>query len=497
MLFRRPKTPTRMRVAIVHYHLKRGGVTRVIESALAAFDTLETPPDVVVLTGEVPDDVSFKDRCRVIEGLRYSNAQERTPGPKALKKELQKAAKAALGGDPDIWHIHNHSLGKNSSVPSVVEQLAKDGAGLLLQMHDFAEDGRPENFQLNKERDALLYPTGARIHYACINGRDYAYFACEDLNKSQLHLVPNAVGDSPEQPTEECTKEILAKLECEKLILYPVRAVRRKNFGELLLWAACAPGGTALATTLGPTNSNFVETYNRWKALATELELPVRFGIGEDNDWAFEAIVNSADAILTTSIAEGFGLAYLEPWLFGKPIIGRNLPPITEDFERSGLELSGLYNSLKVPVSWVDETILKGRIADQLTTSYETYGKALPAGAIDQAIEGITPEPGFIDFGGLDELLQASVIRLVQEDPTARAIVAEQILPLIGSGSAESISANAERIRSQYNLDAYGKRLVVIYERIIESKKSSISSLGSESLLAHYLRPESFRLLRT
>jgi len=481
----------------VHYHLKRGGVTRVIESALAAFDTLETPPEMVVLAGEIPEDVSFKERCRAIKGLRYSNAQERTPDPKSLRKALKKAAKSALGGDPDIWHIHNHSLGKNSSFPSVVEQLAKEGEGLLLQMHDFAEDGRPENFQLNKERDALLYPTGARIHYACINGRDYAYFACEDLNHSQLHLIPNAVGDTAASPDSSTTQKILSRLECEKLILYPVRAVRRKNFGELLLWACCAPKGTAFATTLGPTNSNFVETYENWKKLANELNLPVRFGIGEENDWEFDAIVNSADAILTTSIAEGFGLAYLEPWLFAKLIIGRNLPPITEDFKRSGLELTALYNSLKIPVSWIDEDLLRAKIAEQLKVSYETYGKALPEGAIDQAIAGITPEPGFIDFGGLDEELQESVVRRVQEDSSAQSLIADQILPLLESSSKNMIDANANRIRSQYNLDAYGKRLQFIYKRIVESKKTSISSLGSESLLAHYLRPESFRLLRT
>ena len=231
--------------------------------------------------------------------------------------------------------------------------------------------------------------------------------------------------------------------------------------------------------------------------LANELNLPVRFGIGEENNWEFDAIVNSADAILTTSIAEGFGLAYLEPWLFAKPIIGRNLPPITEDFKRSGLELTGLYNSLNIPVSWIDEDLLRAKIVEQLKVSYETYGKALPEGAIDQAIAGITPEPGFIDFGGLDEELQESVVRHVQEDSSAQSLITDQILPLLESSPKKMIDANANRIGSQYNLDAYGKRLQFIYKRIVESQKTSISSLGSESLLAHYLRPESFRLLRT
>ena len=43
-----------MRVAFVHYHIKSGGVTRVMENALAAL--LETIPNakVVTLCGEAP-----------------------------------------------------------------------------------------------------------------------------------------------------------------------------------------------------------------------------------------------------------------------------------------------------------------------------------------------------------------------------------------------------------------------------------------------------------
>ena len=42
----------------------------------------------------------------------------------------------------------------------------------------------------------------------------------------------------------------------------------------------------------------------------------------------------SAHRLVTTSVAEGFGLAFLEPWLFGKGLLGRNLPEITVDFAK-------------------------------------------------------------------------------------------------------------------------------------------------------------------
>ncbi len=61
-------------------------------------------------------------------------------------------------------------------------------------------------------------------------------------------------------------------------------------------------------------------------------------------------MIAKADALITTSVAEGFGLAFLEPWLASKPLVGRNLPEITADFAEHGLDLSALYNCLPVPL---------------------------------------------------------------------------------------------------------------------------------------------------
>ncbi|HKK19503.1 MAG TPA: hypothetical protein VJ952_12570, partial [Opitutales bacterium] len=274
-----------MRVAIVHYHLKRGGVTRVIESTLRGFETLDSPPGCVVLAGEVPDDFRYQDRARTVEGLHYSNAQNETPESRELLERMRSAARDSLGGEPDLWHIHNHSLGKNSAMPGVVAWLAECGEPVLLHMHDFAEDGRPENYQLNRERPAYacdFYPDIGNIHYGVLNARDYDIFRQTGLDPTRLHLLPNPV-EVDQRGTEEDVGAILDALGARRLFLYPVRAVRRKNFGEMLLWAALADEGDVFATTLGPTNQNYVAAYERWQAIAREHSLPVRFGIGESH----------------------------------------------------------------------------------------------------------------------------------------------------------------------------------------------------------------------
>ena len=118
---------THLRVAIVHYHLKRGGVTRVIESTLRGLkqSSSKAPVSSVVLAGEVPEDFPYLEQAHTVEGLHYSNSQANTPDPETLLEQLRITAGKALGGEPDLWHIHNHSLGKNEAMPGVVSSLLR------------------------------------------------------------------------------------------------------------------------------------------------------------------------------------------------------------------------------------------------------------------------------------------------------------------------------------------------------------------------------------
>lgn len=535
-----------MRVAIVHYHLKRGGVTRVIESTLRGFDARENSPTCVVLAGEVPENFCYRDRARVVEGLHYSNAQSATPDPRTLLKSMRAAAREALGGEPDLWHIHNHSLGKNSAMPGVVAELAEAGEAVLLQMHDFAEDGRPENYRLNQERPkcaAYLYPNCPHVHYGVINARDAAIFTAAGLPRStgarsgvamrrrvppvpqpagaQLHLLPNPVEAQSATGSSTPAASILEALRAERLLLYPVRAVRRKNFGEMLLWAALADAGDVFATTLGPTNQNYLPAYQNWQTFAKKHRLPIQFGIGERDDWPFEAIMQSAHAILSTSIAEGFGLAFLEPWLFGKAIIGRDLPAITADFKTHGIQLTqareqerqapawppgtsdlkphpaqfeGLYPSLPIPADWIDLDQLRTSITSGLSAAYAAYQRPLPANAVERALAAITPAPHYIDFGGLNEALQKSVIERVLADPAAASA-----LPRMGPlPEASSIQQNADKIAQHYSLAQYAQNLSELYQNICACDNIAATQyLDPAKVLDGFLQPERFRLLRS
>jgi hypothetical protein len=131
-----------MRVALVHYHLAPGGVTTVLRSASHALTAAGIPH--VVLTGEN------------VAGLGYL-AQAGSLSATTLADQLRKAAEEALGAAPNIWHFHNHSLGKNCLFPDLVHHFATTGERLLLQIHDLAEHGRPANYS-QIARIPYLYP---------------------------------------------------------------------------------------------------------------------------------------------------------------------------------------------------------------------------------------------------------------------------------------------------------------------------------------------------
>ncbi len=473
---------TRIAVAILHYHLRPGGVTRVIERAI---ESLGDNVDVLVLTGEAPTpDDALTPLTEPFQSLEYSDAK--LPEAGKLAEGLRFTARCLLGRDPDIWHIHNPALGKNSFMPQLVWHLANAGCRLLLQPHDFAEDGRPENYRLlrnhlGNDLDRILYPVADHVWYAPINFRDKAFL--EGIGLANVHELPNAVTAFPRKSD--------APVASTKTIVYPARAIRRKNMGEFLLWSLLlAPNGYRFVSTLAPDNPKARPIYDEWVAFAKELNLPVDFDAGRTTD--FTELVQNADALISTSMAEGFGLAFLEPWLEGKMLLGRNIPEITTDFAEEGLDLSTLYTTLPVPLEWAGETEFLQTLEIAMKTSYAAYSKDWKPDYFEQAKAALVVD-GKVDFGILDELLQRNVIRHLTDNPKDQ----DQLPPFSPSPNLPLITHNQQIVRDQYGLEAYGKRLLGIYRQLAATPPSKVSSADAGALLDQFLQPPRFNLLRT
>lgn len=489
---RRAVSKTGKRVAIIHYHLRRGGVTRVIEAAATAL--VKRGHSVVVLSGEAAYPEAQIPGVKVVAALQY----RRSGSPEMaenLADRLMRIATAELGGAPDIWHFHNPTLAKNVLLPTTIQSLASQGARLLLQIHDFAEDGRPGNYASQRAYfDSLkafretMYPIAKHVHYATLNRRDRDILRAVGAPSANLHIIPNAVPDllTTTNPTERPFSQ-------EKLFaFYPTRGIRRKNLGELLLLALAYRDQVDFATSMRPENTEWMAIHDAWENLARELELPVHLGIADAGSYAFTDLLGWSDFIVTTSVAEGFGLIYLEPWIAEKPLMGRDLPEITRDFAARGIHLDHLYRRIDVPLDWIGSDSLDRATESMLSRTYLAYDSPLPRSAKKVSLRHWIQKDR-IDFGLLDESFQEKVLRRIAEDPKLLHEIELPMLPVI---PAQEIEKRRDLVRSTYHLDQYGDLLGDTYARIMHSGIGKIRSLSTEKLLDQFLDPRRLSLLR-
>ncbi len=511
-----------LKLAIVHYHLRPGGVTRVIENAMAALARGGGGQAIGILSGEpAPPGFSLPDGAAAesVEGLGYG-ADSGATDAAALAGQLEEAAAAACDGAPDLWHFHNHNLGKNPALPEAVSLLAERGHRLLLQIHDFPEDGRPGNYAALPNRWAL-YPVGSRVHYAALNSRDLGALGEAGIPSSRLHLLPNPVHLEFDFSTRERREKPAG---APRLLFYPTRAIRRKNLGEVLLLAALMGNSCHFATSKAPENPEWLPVYERWRAFASRHDLPMAFavagetsprdlGLGSEEGTGFDVWLGCSDAIVTTSIAEGFGLAFLEPFLLPRPLVGRDLPEITSDMVDAGLRFPGLYERLEAPLEWVGEDRLRADLEEAMAGSAREYGRPCGARDVETAFTSMVRE-GRVEFGRLHESHQEAIIEAVIGG--GREAAARVLLRTTGgedSGAAEwlmgvlerppeghALAANAAAVRESYSAEGYGRLLEGCYRRVVTEGGESGGSPErpvSEALLDFFLDGRRFCFLRS
>lgn len=485
-----------MAIVLVHYHLRRGGVSRVIRIQSKLLRDAGVPH--VILSGSA-DHLEADLPVRVVQGLCY-DSEHQSLTPLRLVQALRNAAQDALGMGNHVWHFHNHSIGKNGLIAEAVSILSEAGEPMILQIHDFAEDGRPQNYPRLGTCDHL-YPYAPQIRYAFLNSRDRSYLVQAGLPEWCATLLPNPITApvSLSQPPLATDTP---------LVLYPVRGIRRKNLGELFLLAALAPEGTRFAVSLGPDSPQWAPYYQAWDAFARDTHLPVLLEVVgkqapvEGADSTFEDWVHHATHLITTSVAEGFGLGFLEPITLGKPLLGRNLPMVTKDFAREGIQPGSLYDHILVPESWVGIETLRQRLVRELCDTVETYGHDMSGAQLDASF-GAMRHRGMLDFGNLPEDLQRQVIHRILAGSGRHEIKVEinGVLHdatewLSETLAARTMTATQEQLLP-YSLEVYYSKLKGLYDEVQSTTPSAPAYLPKHKVLAQFLQPGSFHFLRT
>ena len=519
-----------MNLAILHYHLRPGGVTRVIANHILSLDRTirdgERLRVLLLFDGQRdgwPED--FEEQLTstdvIVRGLpSLGYTSESSAGSVLVRDDLVQCL-SAEGFSPEqtVLHAHNHSLGKNAQFSAALRELAERGYAVLLQPHDFAEDFRPANYRNLRQafRDDhfsnQVYFLGPRVHYATLNRRDFEILAGGGVHRERLHFLPNPVSGVHSLPSPVAVRKRLqtvlgVPVESE-YVLYPVRGIRRKNVGEFVLLSvlrnhrrdSTASDRTSLfGITLAPQNPDAIPYYDHWRQLVDEVGLPCRFGVGQESGLSFPENLAAADRIVTTSVAEGFGMVFLESWLAGRGLVGRNLPEITSDFIEAGLRLEALYDRLNVPLDWIGKDRLVHVILDACQHAYADFGLKTPSPAdVDHAVDQLAAD-GSVDFGILNETLQQAIIRRVAGDTASAETVLDVNPPLQQWESLDEpmIAANRAVVQEEYSLGACGNRLWEIYRSVLDCSPASLDGAAdADAILGAFLSLDRFRLIRT
>ncbi|MBN1765752.1 MAG: hypothetical protein JW860_10880 [Sedimentisphaerales bacterium] len=485
--------------------------------------------------------------------------------------------------NPYVLHVHNANLGKNPfltlALKLLLEKLDQENlpAWILYQMHDFAEINRVACWRTLKECSGtndpdlaveMMYPTSKkkRIQWACINSADRDHLLSIGIDPEIITIVPNAVAvdDFASEPLSCMSTSSLRKLNIKpidfvsdiknkiadfsrqngfyfyperKILLYPVKAIRRKNIAESIVLMMALNNQNdeyQLCVTLPPNSPDDMDYCRRLEQFVKEHHLPVVIGFGtrllqkgdqrtvSDGNVVSYSLVDMmalSSAVVTTSFQEGFGYVFHEPWVAGKFVIGRNIPRITRDFTQQGFKLDHLYDHMLIPLEWLDSKWQQicQEYHRKIITMHQSLGlnpnfnlqqltDIIPQTKTYQInIDNADPE-NTTDWADLNLDAQLYILNTLTNKPSLlnRIRWTNSALQPIKHWFPPDLSAiiknNRNMVHSKYNLKNQASVLVSLLARGSRAigridKQSPVRPLSNEPILKQSLQVENVRLL--
>ncbi|SFN10407.1 glycosyltransferase family 4 protein [Thermodesulforhabdus norvegica] len=520
-----------MNLIIFHYHFLRGGVRSAITGSIRALGAAGLLENIRlhIMSGS-PDDLdSFVKSLEVpVSGVtvdrRMGYRSEPWEDEKSFRDDCFKVARAILSlakGEPTVFWIHNVTLGKNPLVTASWYRAAeisfkeKLPAAFLYHIHDFAECGRLENLlrlKLCWKNGGLddFYPPFPNVSYAVLNRSDAGRLEASGIPSERVFWLPNVVTTRPGSPKPEgkafervydaldayAESRGYRHLKGSPYFLMPVRLIRRKNVLEGILLSMLYDDPRNVLITLDATSEQERPYAECIKNLVRESGLPVVIGFGDElvgKHFPFEHLFGISECVLTTSLLEGFGFAFLEGLLKGCPILGRNLPFITDDFVPMGFPAQVLYETFPVPVE-KDERERHAASAEKLGVFIgKTFG--LERDRISRFLQRVREvySDEAVDFGALDLSAQLRVVRSARDVSIRRDIARLNGFPRHPAGGGTNF---LHKVEESLGPNAHARRLYNAISLTINPDNRDIPSVNiSRRVLADFLDPVYFRPL--
>ncbi len=388
------------KITIFHYHLLMGGITQVISSSIKSIlHSAAEQFDITIVCGR------DERRSQLIESLNrelseaginaevksehmpeidYLVEQSTLPTVELIKRKLTEKFSGST------WWVHNYHIGKNPLFTEALVQIAREQPQqqIVLHVHDFPESGRFSNLKaLYGTLNTPLYPLSGNIRYVVINSRDRDILAEAGVPEEQLFLLNNPIEARQEdridywdvqQKISSWASTHSMRWEPEgKLLLYPVRTIRRKNVLEAGLLVNLLESPANLLVTL-PGVSQQEQEYSGLVQNAFQNRLiSGSWAIGTYLDQigiSFTELTRSADTIVSTAIQEGFGYLFINSVLWGVPLIARELNILGGIRNNFHPDSSLFYKNLQVPLT----TGGRAALGDAYTQLIKSIAPLLP-----------------------------------------------------------------------------------------------------------------------
>lgn len=398
----------------IHYHYRHGGVKQVIDRYADMCwncSNGETRSQLLCSRG---DQTTNTDHLEVIDEplLDYTTFESSQVFDKVNSLLQEKISSLIASSDvryPVAILFHNVSLGKNVAASAAFTAIARkygcDRIRFFSVVHDFAEEGRIELLEAivkvkawRKTIDEDLHCAGAPVTYIVPGKRSFDIMS--GLN-FPVQLLPNSI--KTETVHIDC-EQLRSQLEryasvqgltfdMSSPVLYCAsRIIQRKNVVETVLLSRILN----MALILGPegTSSRDQMLSGALRDIARKYRLNILI-----DPACCEYFINNRDAVVatmyglssgavTTSVAEGFGFGLYEPYLYGKPLLGRR--PAGFEYP-CNVKTDHLYEMFPVPSVFIDKQSLLARY-------YKAFGYT---SLINKKVKYLA-DADFVDFADLD-----------------------------------------------------------------------------------------------
>jgi glycosyltransferase involved in cell wall biosynthesis len=475
-----------LQLLIVHFHLRPGGVRRILELAVPELVRRLNLAGIVCAVGEAADPIwnrRFIARAgvpvRLIAHPSLGYFSENRAPPERIRAEIRAALERIPdGGDSLLW-VHNLGVGRNLLLGQELSAFAeRRRIPMVCHHHDWWFDNRwqrrPEFRRAGFSRlDGIaraIFPVGRRVQHVAINQTDAVH-----LQKSfgrRAHWLPNLssptarTGPGGEPKTRRWLRQKLG-INRGPIWIVPCRLLRRKNLAEaILLQRWFCPNGW-LITTAGVSSSAELAYAQQLQRAIVQHRWRVRLGVLATPDPRqpdVADLLQISQAVLLTSIQEGFGLPYLEAVRAGKPLLARQVPHVFPDLLKLGFRFPHAYREL-----WIDAQLFD-RAAEQTRQRqlFRRWQKQLPAAWRNRVRLPVFSPGRPIAFCRLTLSAQLEVLSVPPEkswDLCARHNPELAAWPAQIAGAALAVPvwpAKAERV---LGAKAYGEKLAALFRR--------------------------------